>query len=178
MTRTAKLAIGVLGALVLMLGGTWIAQAAIPSADGTITACYTKPSSALRVINADTASCKRGETALTWNQEGAPGVSGYEVVTKNDSTIATSPTDIITDSVACPLGKVAVGGGGNGTVVVDQGDALLVVGAADVSATFPIEGDANDPAEWAVRFAKLNGTAFAQDQGVLYTLFVTCVDAS
>ena len=60
-------------ALVLMIGGA-VAYAAIPAADGTITACYTKPSSALRIINAESgATCKRGETKVKWNAEGQPG---------------------------------------------------------------------------------------------------------
>ena len=60
-------ALAVIGAaLVLMVGGA-IAYAQIPSADGNISACYTKPSGALRVVDAG-ATCKKGEAPLTWDQ--------------------------------------------------------------------------------------------------------------
>jgi type VI protein secretion system component Hcp len=59
--------------------GAAVAVAAIPSADGTIHACYapggTSPGQ-LRVIDADTARCATGEETLTWSQQGPIGVQG------------------------------------------------------------------------------------------------------
>jgi hypothetical protein len=50
-----------------------------------------------------------------WNaagQPGADGVSGYEVVGKRDSrTFNTGDIIGFDDSVSCPAGKVAIGGG-------------------------------------------------------------------
>ena len=75
-SRLFKLA---LPAAVVLGAGTAVALAAIPSADGTIRACYvttgTPPSGALRVID-EGQSCAAGEQALTWNQQGPAGPSG------------------------------------------------------------------------------------------------------
>ena len=61
-------------ALVLMAGGA-VAYAQIPAADGTISACYTKSTGTIRIIDTGVA-CKKGETSLTWNQHGNPGTNG------------------------------------------------------------------------------------------------------
>src|SRR3954466_4837412 len=52
MNRTAKLAIGVLGVLVLLVGGT-VAYAAVPSASGVLTACVQKSTGAVRLIDVE-----------------------------------------------------------------------------------------------------------------------------
>lgn len=78
MTRTAKVAVGVLGSIVLVLGGI-TAYAAIPAADGTITACMTKPGGTIRLIDAEHgATCKKSETKVEWNQAGQPGTDGTD----------------------------------------------------------------------------------------------------
>jgi hypothetical protein len=51
-----------------------VAWAAIPAADGTITACYNAKSGKLRVV--DGTPCKKKEKALTWNQAGQTGPTG------------------------------------------------------------------------------------------------------
>jgi hypothetical protein len=54
-----------------------ISFAAIPGADGTISACFKKTTKILRVINAeDGQKCRSNERAISWNQEGPPGPSG------------------------------------------------------------------------------------------------------
>jgi hypothetical protein len=76
-----KVAAGVLVAGVLSVGTVF---AVIPSADGTITGCYTKnssllgpPQGSLRV--ADSASqCRASETALSWSQRGPQGPTGAQ----------------------------------------------------------------------------------------------------
>ena len=62
-----------LAALVLAMGG--FAVAAIPSRDGTITACYKKKNGAARIIDGKK-RCKRGERRLRWNQQGREGPAG------------------------------------------------------------------------------------------------------
>jgi hypothetical protein len=55
--------------LALLIAASGAAVAAIPSSDGTITACYNKNSGALRVINTEVSppqTCTSKETQLTW----------------------------------------------------------------------------------------------------------------
>lgn len=69
-----KLAAGVLAAGAIMWGG--LADAAIPAADGTITACYQRQRGGpLRVVDAAD-QCRADEVALDWNQQGQPGPAG------------------------------------------------------------------------------------------------------
>jgi hypothetical protein len=63
-------------AAVLIAVGVGISQAAIPGADGTISACYKKAGGALRVIDARAAKCKSTEKALRWSQTGPAGAQG------------------------------------------------------------------------------------------------------
>jgi hypothetical protein len=108
---------------VLLVGG--IAWASIPGPDGVIHGCYktNNPSKGTVVVVDDTASCPSGYTTLNWNQTGpagpagADGVSGYEVVFKRS---ADTPGGLLAQvNVACPSGKVAVGGGYSNAVTTD-----------------------------------------------------------
>src|SRR5919206_4952743 len=69
--RSLVLAAGI--AALLVAGGA--ALATIPGSDGVIKACYAKRDGALRVIDS-AASCKAGESTLTWNQKGPKGDPG------------------------------------------------------------------------------------------------------
>ena len=60
-------------ALIAATGG-W-AVAAIPSSNGTITACYAKSGGAVRVVDAKK-KCKRSEKRLAFNQKGRDGKDG------------------------------------------------------------------------------------------------------
>jgi hypothetical protein len=54
-----------------------ISFAAIPSADGTIHACFKKTTKVLRVINAEGGqTCSGEEKPLSWAQTGPPGAAG------------------------------------------------------------------------------------------------------
>ena len=53
-----------------------IAVAAIPSAGGVIHGCYQKNEGQLRVLDADTDSCRPSELPISWNAEGPQGVQG------------------------------------------------------------------------------------------------------
>jgi hypothetical protein len=61
--------------LALLIAASGAAVAAIPSGDGTITACYDKRSGALRVIDAASQACASKETQLTWKS----GLAGSTV---------------------------------------------------------------------------------------------------
>ena len=99
---------GLLVAAVAAVAG--VAYGAIPSSNGTITACVDSKG-ALKVIDAEAgATCGAGKQSLTWNQQGpAGGVSGWEKVV----VAAPGNSDDRKSLVAsCPAGKVVVGGGG------------------------------------------------------------------
>ena len=61
------------GVVTIAAGVAW---ATIPSADGTITACYNNTNGSLRVIDASAATCRSTETALQWSVRGEPGPIG------------------------------------------------------------------------------------------------------
>jgi hypothetical protein len=58
---------------VALAGGA--AYALIPQ-DGVITGCYAKATGVLRIIDAAVATCRGGEVALSWNQQGVQGPQG------------------------------------------------------------------------------------------------------
>jgi len=58
-----------------VLAAAGVATAAIPSADGTIKACYATSSGTPRIVDQAT-TCRSGEAALTWNQRGQQGPQG------------------------------------------------------------------------------------------------------
>jgi hypothetical protein len=60
-------------ALFVALGGTSYAQFA--STDGKLRGCVSKKTGVLRAVKAGT-KCKRGETAISWNQKGPRGAQG------------------------------------------------------------------------------------------------------
>lgn len=114
------------------VAGTSFAYAAIPSANGTISACKDSKGS-LKVIDAEGGqTCNGNQQLLSWNQQGPAGqdgVSGYERVYKESTSNSTGSK---TESVFCPSGKMALGGGagvygpfvGGGQLIVD-GVALV-----------------------------------------------------
>ena len=111
----ATRALVILGcAVVLMVGGA-VAYAAIPNAQGVFTACISKSSGDVRVIDPSTgATCKSWELKRTWNQKGQPGapggLAGYEVVTTSIDLAGFGGYGAI-QSVNCPAGKRVLGGG-------------------------------------------------------------------
>lgn len=44
--------------------------------DGVYTACYTRSTGTIRIIDATVTNCKQGETKITWKQTGDPGPAG------------------------------------------------------------------------------------------------------
>jgi len=122
--------------VIAVLSGVVVAQATIPSADGTITGCYHNTTGALRIIDGDTTTCPSGQTELTWNQIGPAGVSGYEVRENTlwiepdpdqplpsplpvgvDGATYEDPERVASLSTFCSAGKMAIGGGGGASIV-------------------------------------------------------------
>lgn len=108
-----------LGAVAAVPLGIGVAYASIPAADGTIHGCYQSGSlgnGALYVIDsADT--CPSGYTALNWAQTAPMGIAGYEVVSHQFSVAGPRSAGAYTDTVDCPTGKVALGGGAQGATL-------------------------------------------------------------
>ena len=147
MIRKKTFAFLAAGTLLAGVVGAGIAYASIPATDGTIHGCYssdTLGTGDLYVID-DAATCPSGYTALNWNQEGSPGVSGYEVVTDSyTNTSAQSQTSSV--EVNCPTGKVALGGGGSGSFFIQKSQPIVSGGSAvgwDVQVHE--EGNSSDP---------------------------------
>lgn len=84
MKRTLLSPPGILSLLAVVLAAGGVAYATIPSANGTIHACYSDTSGALRVVDGDAVGggrCPDRETALTWNQKGPTGPAGADGAT-------------------------------------------------------------------------------------------------
>jgi hypothetical protein len=62
-------------ALVLAMGGGAYAITSIPGPGGVIHGCYQKKKGTLRLVPAGR-RCARSESAISWNQRGAPGAPG------------------------------------------------------------------------------------------------------
>ena len=145
----------------MVVGISW---AQIP-AGGVISVCFAKGGT-VRVIDASTTSCKKGETLLQWNQQGVPGtngadgapgadgadgVSGY---TTEHMTFTVQPQSSKTQSLQCPAGTRPLGGGGHvGNVFDDKGIGLITnayIAESDIT---------DDRGGWAVtavnRFSQL-----------------------
>jgi hypothetical protein len=73
-TISRRILAGVLGAVVAG-GVVAMVQAAIPDKNGVIKACYVPTLGVLRVVDS-TATCQKGETALSWNVVGPQGPAG------------------------------------------------------------------------------------------------------
>jgi type VI protein secretion system component Hcp len=65
----------VVATVALIAAATGFAAASIPGARGTITACYSKKTGALRVVD-ETKKCKASERRLTFASSGLPGPTG------------------------------------------------------------------------------------------------------
>jgi|SRR5262245_19491430 len=123
--------------------------AVIPGSDGVIHACLKKSGGAVRIIDAALFTCAANELALSWNRTGppgAPGISGYEIVTESDDFESTE-TAFGGLSVACPVGKSVLGGGGS---IFDAGGSPSRL--YDVIQSYP----SNDGAGWSVVFSVAN----------------------
>lgn len=98
-------------AVAVAAGAVGVGYAAIPAANGTISACKDSKGS-LKVIDDEAGqACAGNQQLLTWNQQGQPGpgrVSGYEFVSA-ESVKSTNPTKVV--ALYCPPGKKVLGAG-------------------------------------------------------------------
>lgn len=175
--------------LVAVLAAAAVAYGAIPGGGGVISACYDKQSGQMRIYDEAAGlpkGCGKTEVALSWNQQGPkgdqgdagpqglPGLSGHEVVFKAGSRFAEEPGIVgISDTVDCPDGKVAFGGGGSGVIVHSDGTTHLI---ADMLSSRP-----NGGAAWTVVFGNRDGSELKDPftlEGVRYEIFVICAATS
>jgi hypothetical protein len=108
-------------AAALVLGGTAVAVASIPDAQGVIHGCRNTKTGALRAIDTDVGqTCGKDEAALNWNQTGPQGPAGPPGTvspTTETRTVhyvpdpPTSGTTGASETVTCPSGMHAVNGG-------------------------------------------------------------------
>src|SRR5258708_7931431 len=149
-THSRLASVSMITGVLVALAGT-AAFASIPDSAGVIHACFKTNSGQLRVIDSPTQQCRKGETAISWNQAGVPGPQGPQGIQgpKGDTgatgaqgvpgiqgpagvsglVIVMGPTVSISNSNAssaavCPAGKKAVGGGFNlsGDVTVQENE--------------------------------------------------------
>jgi hypothetical protein len=147
------------------------AYAAIPSANGTITACKDSKG-ALKVIDTEAGqTCNANQQLLNWNQQGPAGpagpagqsgVSGRQVTTTS-SAYDSSAEKIV--YVPCPSGKMPVGGGATVETQVSSG--------YDVPDGVAIVVSVPNGAGWSLRARELVPTA----QGWFLRGYVVCVEA-
>jgi hypothetical protein len=160
----------------LALGGTLMAQAAIPGADGVFTACINKTSGAVRIIDAEKTprvNCAANEIRRTWSAQGQPGadgVSGYQIVTSEDEFTFQGNTIGVADSAGCPAGKKVVGGGGHASYL--PAGAQFFHGAAVVITQPLLDGSA-----WEVDFGKTDGSVFNPGDRIEWSVYAVCVTA-
>jgi uncharacterized protein YjbI with pentapeptide repeats len=71
--KHSRMLIGTVIGVVLGGGLATAAFASIPDSNGKIHACYSNLTGATRLTNSPTASCRGGETAISWDQSAGPG---------------------------------------------------------------------------------------------------------
>jgi hypothetical protein len=164
-----RLVVAAVGVAVLLVGGG-VAFATIPGSGGAISGCYAKKDGTLRVIDSG-AQCKIGENVLTWNQtglQGAPGPAGPQgpkgdtgpqgppgpsaspgFVHVIGNQIAVPEYELTDVAVECPDGKMAVGGGFQGS---DAVRVLQSIGV-DYPAGWAVEATSTLPESWVRAYA-------------------------
>ena len=179
--RALAVGIGAFALVAVAAGGTFAA-----SNPATLYACYDAYGN---VRMGDTAQCKLpgGGRLVSWGSvgptgatgpagptgptgpQGPAGVSGHEVVSvfRVDGPPAQPGVFVFTEVVRCPTGKVAVGGGAVGAIVV----ANTATALAATLYGFPYQGDA-----WSVAIGKADGTPLVPGvEGINWTAYAVCV---
>ena len=82
-TWLARRAVVVLAVVAMFAIGGSVVLAAVPSSGGTIYACYSKATGAMRVVNYPTVHCASSERLLSWTQIGpkAPPLASIGIYT-------------------------------------------------------------------------------------------------
>jgi hypothetical protein len=153
------------------VAATASAYAAIPSANGTISACKDLKGS-LKVIDTEAGqACNNNQQLLTWNQQGPAGqpgqdgVSGHEIVYAESATTSDYDKTVI---VLCPSGKKVVGGGAGVYGPPFDGGQVIVHGVGIVQ-SHPFNSDG-----WGARAEEFTPT----DGNWILEVWAICADAS
>jgi len=120
--------LGVVGVIAVAAG---VGYAAVPSSNGTISACKDNRGT-LKVIDVEGGqSCNANQQLLSWNQQGPPGpaaTSGREIV--GGESLQSNGATLKNATAYCPSGKVPLGGGAALYAVAADGSATLADGIA------------------------------------------------
>jgi hypothetical protein len=139
------------GAVIGTLAIAGVSYAANITTSTVIHGCVKNNGGSIRIV-ATAASCDRkSESPLDWNSAGpagSPGISGYEIVVKEQAESALGFFGSV--SVSCPTGKKVLGGGAL-AVTADGGvqDGYQVLNSSPLAdsgwrATFNIDNPLND----------------------------------
>jgi hypothetical protein len=152
-------------ALGIAVGGGAYALSAVPDRAGVFHGCVNKKTKVLRVV--DSASqCRKtvrrgkhkqpGETAIAWNQKGAPGTNGTngangangasKVVTRVADFTSNASGDSGDQRASCNAGERATGGGISWTQSPGSGDTIRSSNPLLSPEGFPANGDV--PTAW------------------------------
>lgn len=150
------------------------AYAAIPSADGVISACKTKDG-AIKLIDTEKGqSCPGSQQLVEWNkagpagqdgQDGQDGVSGYETVFEQSATTSSGDKTVW---AACPSGKQVLGGGA-GVYGVQFAEGQAIVDGVALVQSHPANGTS-----WAARASEFIPT----DDAWYLAVWAICADVS
>jgi hypothetical protein len=146
-------------ATLLVLTGSAVAFAAIPSADGTIYGCRESRTGAVIVIDKEAGkTCPSGWVALSWNQKGQPGPIGPPgpagtmgpqgpagPVQTLETFYAAGPSSSTSSTVNCPAGYQVTGGGYR---VLKTAQSVVLPVTEDITSR-PI-GGTDTPTGWEV----------------------------
>jgi hypothetical protein len=137
--------------------------AAIPSGNGTITACVSSTGD-LKLIDAEAGEvCGKNKKTVTWNQQGPAGPPGIASVHVRTQAGGLSALGVRAAFALCEPGEIAIGGGGKAFTVGNGGEWNPVHVAIAQSYPYPENGTATgwgvyannqDPAftsEWQLR---------------------------
>ena len=142
--RVSVLAIA--GGLLVVMAG--VVSAAIPSANGTIYACYDKTSGQTRLTDPATnvpKACGPKEAAVSWNAQGPAGPAGVSGYVRVVHASAMNSAYDKTDFVDCPAGTQVIGGGA-GVFGADIGIGTLIVDGVGLVQSIPF-----NTTGWAAR---------------------------
>jgi hypothetical protein len=144
----------------IVLFGT--AYLVLAQGDNIINVCVAKDGS-MRVVAVDE-QCKSKENPLSWNKQGEPGqdgVSGYEIVT-NDESLENYTYSLGNLSVDCPVGKKALGGGG---AFVDASGNQFDSNVTQIRSSAPKA----DGSGWRIGYEMTNSPSFTMSVRVYAT---------
>jgi hypothetical protein len=170
-----KIGMAILAALTVVAAGSSVVYANVTS-DGVINGCINDRTFVLTVPTDPT--CPRGTTAVTWNQRGPAGPagpSGYELVELTDHHINFSEGGVkyVDVYVACPPGKVAVGGGVREAWIGPFGARTE---RAEVHASYPSFESLRSEGQWRATLGNRDGTDLTYGEAIEYTLHAVCIN--